>query len=116
MAEIVKSKIKDAKQGELLDVIVRNAKRLQRLTGKIESQSLDLKNEQFNISDVITNAINDIMVNIDFLRKSQRNAIKLLYPQHQDIFIRADKGRITQVIFNLLSNAVKSTEEGTISI
>jgi signal transduction histidine kinase/CheY-like chemotaxis protein len=122
LAEIVKSKIKDAKQGELLDVIIRNAKRLQRLTEdilnvtKIESQSLDLKNEQFNLSDVITNAMNDIMINIDFLKKSQRNAIKLLYHQPQDILIQADKGRITQVIFNLLSNAVKATEEGTITV
>ena len=122
LAEIVKSKIKDAHQCELLDVIIRNAKRLQRLTEdildvtKIESQSLDLKKEQFNLSDVITNAMNDIMTSIDFLRKSQRNAIKLLYHQPQDIFIQADKGRITQVIFNLLSNAVKSTEEGTISV
>ena len=33
-----------------------------------------------------------------------------------DIFIEADKARITQVIFNLLSNAVKFTVEGTISI
>ena len=56
------------------------------------------------------------MTSIDFLRKSQRNGIKLLYNQHQDIFIQADKGRITQVILNLLSNAVKSTEEGTISV
>jgi len=68
------------------------------------------------LSFVITNAMNDIMTSIDFLRKSQRNAIKLLYHQPQDIFIQADKGRITQVIFNLLSNAVKSTEEGTISV
>jgi len=122
LAEIVKSKIKDAKQYESLDIIIRNAKRLKRLTEdildvtKIESQSLDLKKEQFNLSDVITNAMNDIMTSIDFLRKNQRNAIKLLYHQPQDIFIQADKGRITQVIFNLLSNAVKSTEEGTISV
>ena len=122
LAEILKSEIKDAEQNELLDVIIRNAKRLKRLTEdildvtKIESQSLDLKREQFNLSDVITNAMNDIMINIDFLRKSQRNAIKLLYHLPQDIFIQADKGRITQVILNLLSNAVKSTEEGTISV
>jgi signal transduction histidine kinase/ActR/RegA family two-component response regulator len=122
LAEIVKSKIKDAHQCELLDVIIRNAKRLQRLTEdildvtKIESQSLELKKEQFNLNEVITNAMHDIMINIDFLRKSQRNAIKLLYHQPQDIFIQTDKGRITQVILNLLNNAVKSTEEGTISV
>ncbi|MDP9289683.1 MAG: ATP-binding protein, partial [Thermoproteota archaeon] len=122
LAEIVKSKIKDAELYEFLDIIIRNAKRLRRLTEdildvtKIESQSLDLKKEQFNLSDVITNAMNDIVRSIDFLKKSQRNAIKLLYHQPQDIFIQADKGRITQVIFNLLSNAVKSTEGGTISV
>ena len=36
--------------------------------------------------------------------------------QNADIFIQADKGRITEVILNLLSNAVKSTEEGTIYV
>ena len=52
---------KDAEQSKLLEVINRNAIRLQRLTEdildvtKIESRSLNLKNE------VITNAIDDIM-------------------------------------------------------
>ena len=32
-----------------------------------------------------------------------------------DIFVYADKGRITQVIYNLLSNAIKFTTEGIIS-
>jgi len=122
LAEIVKSKIDDSKQSELLDVIIRNAKRMQRLTEdilnvtKIESQSLDLKKEHFNLSDVMTNAIDDIMINIDFLKQSRKKEIKLLYNQPEDIFIQADKGRITQVIFNLLSNAVKATDEGTISV
>ena len=122
LAEIVKSKIDDSKQSELLDVIIRNAKRVQRLTEdilnvtKIESQSLDLKKEHFNLSDVMTNAIDDIMINIDFLKQSRKKEIKLLYNQPEDIFIQADKGRITQVIFNLLSNAVKATDEGTISV
>ena len=98
----------------MLDVTIRNAKRLQRLTEdildvtKIESHSLNLKKEQFNLNDVITDVIEDIVANI--AKKSQHaNLIKLIYQPH-DIFIEADKARITQVISNLLSNAVKFTE------
>jgi signal transduction histidine kinase len=48
---------------------------------------------------------------------NSKNAIKLLYHQLQDVFVYADKGRITQVISNLLDNAVKFTkDEGTITV
>lgn len=33
-----------------------------------------------------------------------------------DLFVFADKGRITQVIYNLLDNAIKFTADGTVSI
>jgi two-component system, OmpR family, sensor histidine kinase VicK len=110
-------------QDELLDVILRNARKLKRLTEdildvtRIQSQSLYLKEEQFNLNDVITDTINDIKIDIVYLTKNEKeNIINLLYQQPQDIIVRADKGRITQVIFNLLSNGVKFTNEGTISI
>jgi K+-sensing histidine kinase KdpD len=57
-----------------------SAKRLQRLSEdildvtRIENQSLCLKEEQFNLNDVITNAINDAKANNDFLKKT-KNAI-----------------------------------------
>jgi signal transduction histidine kinase len=56
LSEVLRSKIKDTKQLELLDIITRNAKRLQRLTDgildvtEIESQSLKLNKEKFGIS------------------------------------------------------------------
>jgi two-component system sensor histidine kinase VicK len=103
-----------AEQDELLDVIMRNAKRLHRLADdildvtKIESESLSLMKEFFNLNDVITNTIDNIMANI--VKKSQRgDFIKLVY-QPRDIFIEADKARIAQVISNILNNAVKFTE------
>jgi len=114
LTEILRSKIKEPEQQELLDVTIRNAKRLQRLTEdildvtKIESKSLNLNKELFNLNDIITNTIEDIVANI--AQKSQhQNLIKLAY-QPRDIFIEADKARITQVIFNILNNAVKFTE------
>jgi signal transduction histidine kinase len=122
LTQVIRSNVKDTKQRELLDVTIRNAKRLQRLTEdildvtRIESQSLCLKEEQFNLNDVITNAINDAKANNDFLRKTKNAIIKFEYQPHQDVFVRADKGRIIQVISNLLNNAIKFTQEGTISI
>jgi signal transduction histidine kinase len=114
LTESIRSKINEPRQQELLDVTIRNAKRLQRLTEdildvtKIESHSLNLNKESFNLNDVITDVIEDIVANI--AKKSQHaNLIKLAYTP-SDIFIEADKARITQVISNLLSNAVKFTE------
>ncbi|HYZ50928.1 MAG TPA: ATP-binding protein, partial [Nitrososphaeraceae archaeon] len=107
-------RIREPQQQELLDVIIRNAKRLQRLTEnildvtKIESHSLNLKKEPFNLKDVLTNTIDDITVNI-VRNKERLDDVKLVY-QPRDIFIEADKARITQVVSNLLSNAVKFTE------
>ncbi|MGA9170529.1 MAG: HAMP domain-containing sensor histidine kinase, partial [Nitrososphaeraceae archaeon] len=75
-----------------------------------------LKEEQFNLNDVIRNAINDGKANNDFLKQPKNAKIKLEYQPHQDVFVQADKGRIIQVISNLLNNAIKFTQEGRISI
>ncbi|MFL6432084.1 MAG: ATP-binding protein, partial [Nitrososphaeraceae archaeon] len=125
LSEVVLNNMKDIKQAKLLEVINRNGKRLQRLTEdildvtKIESQSLNLKREYFNLNDVITNAIDDTMANKVLLKAENKNncAIKLLYTP-QKVFVNADKARISQVILNLLDNAVKFTRDsgGTITV
>src|SRR5919112_355649 len=113
LTQFLLSKTKNIKDHELLDVVVRNAKRLLRLTDeildvtKIESHSLKLSKEQFNLNDVIKNAINDIATN-----KEESNNLNLLFQSEEDIFIEADRNRLVQVISNLLSNAVKFTKEG----
>ena len=48
--------------------------------------------------------------------KTEKNLVKLQYNPQQDVFVEADKGRISEVIHNLLDNALKFTEDGTISI
>jgi signal transduction histidine kinase len=116
LSEILRPKV-TKEDSEYVDVIVRNAKRLQRLTEeildvtKIESQSLKLKKEEFNLNDVIINCINDLTMN----NYSKKKDVKIVY-EPKDIFIMADKGRISQVISNLLSNALKFTSRGSVSV
>jgi signal transduction histidine kinase len=117
LSEFIRHKVND-KEREYIDVIIRNAKRLKRLTEnildvtKIESQSLKLNKERFNLNDVITNTIDDIIINKGFFKNTN---IKLLY-EPKDIFIEADMQQLTRVISSLLNNAIKFTKEGTISI
>ena len=126
LAEVLSSKRGRIEQyNELIDAIIRNAKRLQRLTEdildvtKIESNSLILNKQQFNLNEMITSAINDIIVKKDFNSEN----VKILYEpnnnnkqDNNNIFVQADRSRLTQVISNLLSNAVKFTKKGTISV
>jgi two-component system sensor histidine kinase VicK len=112
LSGFLKSKIKDIEQDELLDVILRNAKRLQRLTEdvldvtRIESHSLQLKREQFDINETIENVVRDYESSTKILFEKKENSI-LLY---------GDKGRITQVTCNLLDNAIKFAGLGKVSI
>ena len=120
LSEVLHTKIKDIEQRQLLDTITRNAKRLQRLTDdildvtKIESQSLKLNKERFNLNELIPNIIDGYR---NYIEKDNVQ-VKLLYePNSKDnIFIEADRGRIIQVISNLIGNAIKFTKEGTISV
>jgi signal transduction histidine kinase len=122
MTELLHSKIKDnAEQRELLDITIRNVKRLKRLANeildvaKIESQYLQLKKEEFNLNDIIVNCVNDITINRYSNNKREKDGVKISY-EPKDIFLEADEKRISQVISNLLSNALKATNKGFISI
>jgi signal transduction histidine kinase len=124
LTEIIQSKIKDTEQIKLLDTVIRNAKRLKQLTDdifnvtKIESHSLNLNKEQFDLNEQIEAVINDIKNQINI--RYNNNAIKLLFEaegkQGNGVSIKADKVRIHEVISNLLNNAIKFTNEGTIYI
>ena len=121
LSQTLRSKLGEAEYAKLLDIVIRNAKRLQRLTedildvAKIESRSLDLKKELFNLNDVLQNVIVDY--NNQIAKDNKDNKLKLqLMESKKDIIIEADKDRITQVISNLTSNAIKFTNEGSITI
>ena len=109
------------KKDELIEIIRRNAKRLQTLTNdildvtRIESQTLQLEKERFNIYGLLSDLIKDYTERI----KSDNKNIELLYEQQNincPILVEGDKGRINQVLSNLLNNALKFTEEGQIVV
>jgi two-component system, OmpR family, sensor histidine kinase VicK len=121
LTEFVYSKITDTNQRELLDAVIRNAKRLQQLTEdilditRIESKSLKLKKEVFALDDIISSIVEDYRKQIQESRS--KFYTRLVYqPLYETVIIEADKARIAQVISNLLSNAIKFTKEGVISV
>ncbi len=112
----------DEKKQEFLEVILRNCYRLYRLTEdildvtKIESQSLKMNKEIFQLNEIIENVVKDYKEIINKKRYGS-DLIKIVYePNNNNIFLKADKGRITQVLSNLLDNALKFTTEGSINI
>jgi two-component system, OmpR family, sensor histidine kinase VicK len=106
---------------ELIEIIQRNAKRLQALTSdildvtRIESQTLQLEKERFNVYDLLADVAKDYAEKI----KSDNKNIELVYDQknaNHSIPVEIDKGRITQVLSNILNNALKFTDEGRIIV
>ena len=80
---------------------------------KVESQSLQLHTERFNLDQLILNVLDGIVLTTQF----NGTNVQILY-RPQDIFLEADKERIIQVVSNLIPNAFKltKTDGGTISV
>ena len=118
MADLLKSKSTNKQDQELLNITIRNAKRLQGLAdnildaSKIESRSLELKLGLYDLNDIIINVINDLVLDKNFTNK---NGVKLKY-EPETIYVNVDKVRLSQVISNLLNNAIKNTSEGSITV
>jgi signal transduction histidine kinase len=102
---------------EIVEIILRNANRLHQLTEdildvtRIESHTLKLRKERFNLNDAILNVVKDYRTQI------ADDNVKVMYESgNNNILVEADRRRLTQVISNLLNNANKFTKEGTITV
>jgi two-component system sensor histidine kinase VicK len=104
----------------MVDVVNRNAKRLEKLTSSLldvsrieNNKSLGLSKENFNLVQKIRNVIYDIKSS----QGEKADAIEIVYhAPDEPIMIEADKTRIYEVVSNLLRNAIKFTDSGTITI
>ena len=108
------------KDEEILDVIIRNSKRLMKLAEdilnvtRIESGSFSLKKEKFNLNEMIKEILKDYEKRIVENNKN----IKLFYKTYDnnELIVEADRNRLSQVIHNLLNNAFNFTNEGSITV
>jgi two-component system, OmpR family, sensor histidine kinase VicK len=126
MAELIESNLQEKRDGsssikpEQIEMIARNARRLQRLSedildiARIESNSLTLHKSLFNLKDVLRLLVEDCRKQIQM----DGREVEVIYrqPNDADIEVYADKERIMQVLGNLLSNTLKFTKQGTITI
>ena len=124
LSQIMRSqKVNIDEYNEFLDVIISNARRLQRLADdildatQIESHLLKLDIKRFNLSEVISDVVQGYKHQIEKADEHNNN-LELVYESNKGstITLEADKNKVSQVISNLLSNAIKFTKEGTISI
>ena len=80
---------------------------------KIESGRTSLNSDKVDVSEVINNISEIVLVQT----KSKKQSFEIKTKGNIPSYIYADKLRLTQILLNLLSNAVKYTEKnGTISL
>src|SRR5215211_3047546 len=104
----------------ILDIIIRNSKRLMQLEEeilditRIESGTLTLNKEKINLNEMITESLRDYEQKMIHNKKNLKLSYK--FYNNDEIIIEADRSRFYQIICNLLNNAFKFTNEGSITI
>lgn len=105
----------------IIDIIIKDAKRLSRLSqgildvARIESKEFDLNLQRFDIVSALSDFVTDSKRQI---AKDRQDLNLVFEPEAVDgtVYVNADRDKIIQVVSNLVSNAIKFTRDGTISV
>jgi signal transduction histidine kinase len=106
----------DSEKGGYIAAAYRNALRLQRLTkeildvARIESNTLKLNKDRFDLVEKIYDVINDIL-HAQVVNAKKVNKTEIVFNKPDTaLFVNADRIRLYEVISNLLNNAINSTK------
>jgi len=125
-SELLYSKIENQEHRRLLDEVILNARRLERLARvmldvtRIENNSLILTKETVDTAKVVKDIVDSYNQNLrekNVVNKS-KNLEELMIIKNgvKDLEVTLDKVRITQVICNILDNALSFSHEGKIKV
>jgi signal transduction histidine kinase len=138
-SELLSTKLKNREEKQLLEGVIKNARRLQKLADsmldvtRIERHSFPLRKEIFDLRELVIDLVEQYNTRrseeatyggekegkMQSTKKDRLAELKIttnLQEREAKIDIMADKGRITQVISNMLDNAVKFTRTGCIYV
>jgi signal transduction histidine kinase len=114
---LLEKKITDPQSLEIIDVLKRNVEYMRNLIEKtLELAYLSTPHTKFSIEEInLQNLLNNVIKNNKLLL--DENRIILKNKISDNILVKADKLRLTELFNNLINNAVKYTNEsGTITI
>ena len=115
-SELIHTNLKNFEQ--YFDKIIRNAKRLEKLTedvldvSRIEGKNLQLTKSYFDLNQTIKQVIEDHQ------KEARDKDVKISFESKNNVTdtIYADEARLQQVIDNIVSNAINFTNNGHIMI
>ncbi|WP_291798612.1 tetratricopeptide repeat-containing sensor histidine kinase [Lutibacter sp.] len=111
----------DEKRDRFVDVINHSGERLMTIINdiidisKIESNQLKVDIENVNVVKTLKEII-EIQKETNTILSTKNVNLKLNLPTTNNVFIKTDENRFTQIINNLINNASKFTENGFIEV
>lgn len=112
-AEGIKDCVSKDKEDYYIDVIMDESVKMEGLVrdmldlSKLESQSISLDVASFDIHEMV----DSVRVKLNYLSEEKGIEVNLKHAD-EGLFVKADKGRIEQVLKNLVSNAILYTGKG----
>ncbi len=81
---------------------------------KIDSNEIELKNEKFNLNELLDEIITFYKLSDRFKKKPNLKISS--HKENKELFVTADPLRIRQIYDNLITNSIKHTDKGSILI